>query len=73
MKPEHDQQSSAQSRQARTQSAISGCPIQASPQCSHSWAQAVQASMQDLYVSWAMGCSVGMSMSPIGIYFGSTG
>jgi hypothetical protein len=46
MKAEQIQQRSAQSRQARAQSAISAMPRQASPQCSHSSAQDVQASMQ---------------------------
>jgi hypothetical protein len=65
--------SSAQSRQVRTQPSISACPMQASPQCSHSWAQAVQASMQLLYVSWVMWSSLRVGMSRIGAYFGSTG
>jgi hypothetical protein len=54
MNAEQAQQRSAQSRQARAQSAIAAIPRQASPQCSHSWAQSVQASMQLLYRSWDM-------------------
>jgi hypothetical protein len=51
------QQISAQSRSSRMHSAIiftSGSSRQAFAQCSHSWAQRTQASMQDRYCSRAI-------------------
>jgi hypothetical protein len=54
MKPEHVQHNAAQSRQVRTQAAISGWSMQASLQCSQARAQAVHASMHFWNFSWSM-------------------
>jgi hypothetical protein len=54
MKPEQGQQSSEQSRQVLTQFAMSGWPMQASPQCSHASEQASQARIHSSKSTCAM-------------------